>query len=146
MFGFAALGEVALAEIPGLTGPAPPPPPGPVLRRPSGKVLVIDNLPTFAMGNSPRVNESCSLVINVQGIAGKPILIFTAPNGTSHIGDPAVTYVGSNDVGQRYIPNFPAGGYVVYIFDIGELFEAGTWTVTVKSAGFNGSFPFVVVN
>lgn len=143
MLAFAAIAEVALAEIPGVAQPPPsvatvPP------RVTSGKIFIIDDVPSLLIGKSPKVNESCTLVINVGGLEAPISMRFTAPSGAVHFGDQNYTYIGRNEVGQRYIPNFPPGGYAVYTFDRGELSEAGLWSVRVISAGFVGSFTFLV--
>lgn len=135
MLGFAALAEVALAEIPNLA-PAPVPPPvAAFARAPTGKVVIIDVLPAYRFGHNPKVNESCVLIINVAGLFNMPVLLFTAPSGVQHFGDKAFTYIGHTEIVQNYIPNFPSNGYLVYTIGVNELDETGQWRVQILVEG-----------
>jgi len=128
-------------------GPAPAPVPFPRLL--SGKVFVIDAVQGYFFGPSPNLGESCALVFYVG--TGLPtyqaplLFTFVRPDGTLQIGDPRFGFIGQPDVGQRYLPNFPAGQYVVYLFGIGELSQRGAWQVSVITTDyFSNAYSFTV--
>lgn len=144
MLGFAALAEVALAEVPAeIIAPVAPALP---FRPRGGKIFIIDSSAEILLGASPKINEPCALIINVEGLLSPIAMFFTSPSGIEHLGSPQFTFVGGIEVQQFYILNFPSRGYAVYQFDIGELSEAGLWTVKLLSQVFTGTFSFLVVD
>ena len=114
-----------------------PPPPTPVvikfIRNPTGKIFILDDVDQLFFGSNPNLFESCAMIIytgaGIPLAGGTPLFTFTKPDGTITTGDLDFGYVGSPAIARYYIPNFPAGQFVVYTFGINELDQLGTWDV-----------------
>jgi hypothetical protein len=127
------------------SGIAPPP-----VRTTDGKVVVIDSGHYYPAREfqPPYVGENCALAFFVgQGLpmTQDPIVfLFTKPDGTIHRGDPHFAFIGTP--GASYFYSFPTGQYLMYLFDIGELDQAGVWKVQALTTNFiGGIFNFVVL-
>ncbi len=122
------------------------PTPGVRPRRLTGKVFIIDAVPSmidrplYLFGPLPKVNESCTLVFYVGGglpsIPAPVLFTFTRPDGVIQRGDVPFAFIGTPTVTQIMIPNFPSRQYLVYQFGIGELSMAGTWKVSAITTDF----------
>jgi hypothetical protein len=142
MLGFAALAEVALAEVPEFGGISPIPPPV-FPRAPTGKILVLDTVTHYRFGRFPNVNESCNLIFNVGPgpIPHVPVqFYFIDPLGITHTGDPNFAYLNTNFVAEP----FPLVGFqplqsYTYTFGVGELSLTGKWQVYVIQHGFSSA-------
>lgn len=127
------------------TGIAPPP-----VRTTDGKVVVIDSGHYYPSREfqPPFVGENCALVFYVgNGLptTQQPVLFtFVRPDGSIHLGDPNFSFIGTP--GAAYFYPFPSGTYLVYLFAIGELNQAGTWKISAITTNFfSDTFNFVVV-
>lgn len=136
--------------------PSGTPTPPFVPRITTGKVFVIDAVPSiqehaiYIFGPLPNLGESCALVFYVGGglpIAPSPVLFtFVRPDGGIQVGDSRYAFIGDPTVFQRLVPSFPAGQYLVYIFDTGELSQRGPWKVSaIASNFFSNTYTFNVV-
>jgi hypothetical protein len=125
-------------------------------RTTTGKVFIIDaspsivDRPMYFFGPKPLVNESCALVFvtgpGLPAFGSRMRFIFQRPDGSFHDGDPNWGFVGQPDVFEKYIPNFPQGQYLVYIFDKGELNQPGIWKVmSIGNRFFSNTYQFEVL-
>jgi hypothetical protein len=154
MLGFAALAEVPLAAEPQGSDAPPPTPPGPPTfigqRFPDGKVFYV-NPPSLIGPIIPfpvfYQSESCAFIFESQIVTPLSQILFTAPDGTQHFGDPDFLWAGVSPLVNPYtrnLPDVPANSYTVFISGLMEFLQLGTWTAQIISGTAVSTYTFDV--
>lgn len=147
MLGFAALAEVALAEIPGVF--VEPVPPAPPRFNATGVVVVVDVVPDRTYGTSPVIGASFVLIINQPflytpvALGGTITLQFTAPSGKVQFSDDRYLNVNAQTLLQQ--EQFDSPQYLVYQTGQNEFNEAGVWQVIVQNNNAQSAVYFFTV-